>query len=98
MNEFKGTPGPWEEDGVEIRGVTQHQSECICLMTPGFEREDALLIAAAPTLLSALEDCLKEMETYSHIGHPGGCKGAMEFNVRFDFAKAAIGKALGEQP
>ena len=55
MNEFKGTPGPWEKDGVEIRGTTQHQSEYICAMSVGYEPEDASLIAAAPELLAALQ-------------------------------------------
>lgn len=98
MNEFKGTPGSWEVDGVEIRAVAQHTSECICVMQPGFEREDALMLAAAPTLFAALADCLLEMETYSHVGHPGGEKGAAEFNIRLSFAKAALRKALAVQP
>lgn len=98
MNEFKGTPGPWEKDGVEIRAVSQHPSECLCVMQPGFEREDALMLAAAPTLFAALLGCLAEMETYSPVGHPGGSKGAAEFNLRFSFAKAALRQALEVQP
>ena len=54
MNEFKGTPGPWELDGVEIRATASHPSESVCEMSPGFTQEDARLIAAAPNLYAAL--------------------------------------------
>lgn len=47
-------------------------------------------------LLSALRDCLEEMEIYSHVGHPAGEKGAAEFNVRFNFAKAVLREASEE--
>lgn len=55
MNEFKGTPGPWELDGVEIRASASHPTERICDMAPGFSKADAQLIAAAPDLLKALQ-------------------------------------------
>lgn len=54
MSEFKGTPGPWEIDGVEIRASALHPMDRICDMAPGFSAEDAQLIASAPDLLSAL--------------------------------------------
>lgn len=90
MNEFKGTPGPWEKDGVEIRGATQHQSECICVMTPGYEREDALLIAAAPELLKALK---LMVSTYPYNPPCHGWESQVEAHVA---AKQAIAKALGQ--
>lgn len=97
MNKFKGTPSPWEKDGVEIRGVTQHPSECILVMTPGYEREDALLIAAAPELLEALQELL-------HGTFPDGVgddgSGRTGFNkeaiARYKKAELAIAKALGK--
>lgn len=51
---FKGTPGPWELDGVEIRASASHPSERLCEMAPGFSAEDARLMAAAPKLYAAL--------------------------------------------
>lgn len=49
------TPGPWIIDGVEIRAVSSHESESICVMSPCFTDADASLIAAAPDLLEALK-------------------------------------------
>ena len=50
------TPGPWEVDGVEIYPVAGHRaSDAICEMKPGFSHADAILIAAAPELLAALQ-------------------------------------------
>lgn len=55
MNEFKGTPGPWEVDGTEIYPVAGHRAtDAICGMAVGFSHADAALIAAAPELLQAL--------------------------------------------
>lgn len=54
MNEFKGTPGPWEVDGVEIRASASHPSKRLCEMAPGFTQADAQLIATAPRLYAAL--------------------------------------------
>lgn len=51
----KHTPGPWELDGVEIRATAAHPSERLCDMVPGFEKADAELMAAAPTLRDHLE-------------------------------------------
>lgn len=59
MNEFKGTPGPWELDGTEIYPVAgHHATDAICGMAVGFSDSDAALIAAAPELLKALQDLL----------------------------------------
>lgn len=85
-NEFKGTQGPWEVDGVEIRASASHRSERLCEMAPGFLKADAQLIAAAPDMLIALlqiEQWWLESGRYSFYGAP-----AAMFSVR-----AAIHKA-----
>lgn len=86
MNEFKGTPGPWVLDGVEIRSAADHPADSpICVMAPGFSRDDAALIAAAPELLAALEALLDYAESgWDHFPE-------VAFNAR-----AAIAGALGK--
>lgn len=59
----KHTPGPWELDGVEIRATAAHPSESLCVMTPGFEKADAELMAAAPTLRDHLEAVIQVAES-----------------------------------
>lgn len=55
------TPAPWMLDGVEVRAESSHPSEIpICEMQPGYNYDDALLIAAAPDLLEALEALLAD--------------------------------------
>lgn len=103
MKEFKGTPGPWFKDDdswsdgehcvissekregmVHIAMVSGGGSES------GFEdnfaseqKANARLIAAAPELLEALQDALHAHD--KHGEYP-----------EWDFARAAINKALGE--
>lgn len=92
MNEFKGTPGPWTLDGVEIRAVSQHESECLCTMQPGFAYQDALMLAAAPTLFEALTHMV-----LCHYPDANGQIGAQEECwASIQNAQAAIAKALGE--
>lgn len=90
----KHTPGPWLQnkygsvvdragDGVQFRGVST-------LCSGSDERiEEAeantRLIAAAPDLLEALEDCVQAMQMFR-------VNGQILVN-----AKAAIAKAKGEQ-
>ena len=64
MNEFKGTPGPWEAVGEDLddfrvravagqkkgQGYSSERTVCEEIR----KREDALLIAAAPRLYAAL--------------------------------------------
>lgn len=93
MSAFKGTPGPWHYEGAEDGGrvlamddrqTIVHQPPC----NPYNEqvRADARLIAAAPELLEALnlvlDNCLDS----------GGLAAAHAK------ARAAIAKAIGEQP
>lgn len=89
MNEFKGTEGPWEKDGVEIRGVTQHQSECICVMNPGFEREDAFMLAAAPTMFAALAEVVRDVQAVHEAA-------GIPLPYWFADCEASIAKALGK--
>lgn len=60
------TKGPWILDGVEIRASDSHQMDRICEMAPGFIDEDAMLIAAAPDLLEALQELLAAYENIMH--------------------------------
>lgn len=99
MNEFKGTTGPWEVDGVEIYPAAGHRAtDAICAMQPGFKDADAALIAAAPDLLYALTAALQELDMYAWVAHPKGADGAAYFNVTRSHARSAIAKALGEKP
>lgn len=102
MNEFKGTQGPWEVDGVEIYPVAGHRaSNAICAMQPGFLDADAALIATAPELLKALTKLLGAYECVMHSefdypGDPWTAEGRHDDDAIA--AKAAIAKALGEKP
>lgn len=99
MNEFKGTTGPWEVDGVEIYPVAGHRAtDAICTMQPGFLDTDAALIAAAPELLGSVRSLVEELEKYQHTPHPEGSDGARDYLVKLMNAKAALRKALGEKP
>lgn len=90
MSEFKGTPGPWKVNEIgqhwNNRSLTHLEvtfgsdDECICDTV--YKIDDANLIAAAPDLLEALQDAI-----HAHDKH-GEC-------VEWDFARAAINKALG---
>ena len=112
MNEFKGTQGPWEVDGVEVRASASHPTERICEMVPGFERADADLIAAAPDLFKELQLVLdyeeqSQFERWVEIADPSGdCESVqrqwLESAEYEDFCDlwsgpiAAVAKALGK--
>lgn len=82
--EFKGTPGPWHVmrgDVLDKNGRMVASIEGFC---PGeAEIYDAQLISAAPELLEALQDALHAYDKHSEYSE-------------WDFARAAIAKALGE--
>lgn len=91
MKEFKGTPGKWKytvrnvnEMMTTFHGVTI--GDTYIEAATRNEREDALLIAAAPDLLEALQQLLEDVysNNYSVLGY------------RVEGARAAISKALGE--
>ena len=93
MNEFKGTPGPWRTHESRTSGfciVREGSSDGAVAGCQDeydhygavFKREDAVLIAAAPDLLVALQ------EIYRHGIQAFG----EDFEVMLE-AKAAIDKA-----
>lgn len=102
MKEFKGTQGKWYlqeytdaytniircDNGVHetlfIASTPQNNSE--------EARRNAKLIAAAPDLLEALQELVKQVETFTK-----GNIGEQEyFRLEIVIAKKAINKALGE--
>ncbi len=98
----KHTPGPWSS-GINHQGRRAIIAECrapIPLAYVGgngqgqeIERANALLIAAAPDLLQALEECI------TNDGAPAWNDKMMAFrrlHAISDIARAAIAKAKGE--
>lgn len=99
MEKFKGTPGPWRIDDKDptfsaLAGDTYHlikagggyhdDEKNKGFSISGFMSiHDANLISAAPELLEALQDAL---HAYDKRGE----------YPEWDFARAAIKKALGE--
>lgn len=89
---MKYTPGPWSVNVIgqhwnnkslkHIEVTFGQDGECICDTV--YNPSDANLIAAAPDLLEALQDALHAYD--KHGEHP-----------EWDFARAAISKALGEE-
>lgn len=97
MSGFKGTPGPWafeRDDASRDEGAIRGGGGVlVCWFgdseshynTSGFapEADDLSLILAAPELLEALQDILHAYDKHDE-------------HSEFDFARAAIAKALGE--
>lgn len=95
MKEFKGTPGKWKytvrnvnEMMTTFHGVTI--GDTYIEAATRNEREDALLIAAAPDLLEALQLLLKQTKNRTTTTYP-------EWYVAFNKGIAAIRKALGDK-
>lgn len=92
MKEFKGTPGKWKytvrnvnEMMTTFHGVTI--GDTYIEAATRNERQDALLIAAAPDLLEALQDLLIRVADDEEYGPEHA----------ITRARAAISKALGEE-
>ena len=96
MKEFKGTPGLWKVNEVADDDISEISSTMVvagplviaCIGPTGntdlkSDIDNANLIAAAPDLLEALQDAL---HCYDKHGE----------HSEWDFARAAINKALGE--
>lgn len=97
MKEFKGTPGPWawQDDGSGYSWLgpvgcgpleaVHHDGSAWGEYSADIDVEgfDAKLIAAAPELLEALQDALHAYDKHGE-------------HSEWDFARAAITKALGE--
>lgn len=96
MKEFKGTPGPWTVNEIgqhwNNKSLTHleitfgEDGECICDTV--YQRADANLMAAAPELLEALQDCVEWLEINAYSGTAE--------HAAIENARAAIAKALGE--
>ena len=93
MKEFKGTPGKWKytvrnvnEMMTTFHGVTI--GDTYIEAATRNERDDALLIAAAPDLLEALQLLLKQSKNRTTTTYP-------EWYGAVNKGLAAISKALG---
>ena len=92
MKEFKGTPGKWKytvrnvnEMMTTFHGVTI--GDTYIEAATRNEREDALLIAAAPDLLEALQLLLKQTKNRTTTTYP-------EWYGAVNKGLAAVSKAL----
>lgn len=96
MKEFKGTKGPWRvsekvgdfihirHDNNEKGAMSLNLAHITARASWSKEAEaNARLISAAPDLLEALQDALHAYDKHSE-------------HSQWDFARAAISKALGE--
>ncbi|MBW9633283.1 hypothetical protein [Escherichia coli] len=93
MKEFKGTPGKWKytvrnvnEMLTTFHGVTI--GDTYIEAATRNEREDALLIAAAPDLLEALQAMLNKAYKQNWNDH---------YPDEVSKAQSAISKALGDE-
>lgn len=93
----KHTPGPWEVEGVEIRASNEHPSESLCVMTPGFNEADAVLMASAPKLLAALV-ALEEAARQVMSGEMAVSSIQIERMAAQDVIAEATGKLRSEKP
>lgn len=83
MERFRGTPGKWFYSDL-LGEVKSLKGLLIAdLIVNGKEDDNGRLIAAAPELLEALQDAL-----HAHDKHG--------VHSEWDFARAAIAKALGQ--
>lgn len=100
--EFKGTKGEWNlvmtnevESHLDI-AINSDKDDCIAWVYSSSDYKDingnanAKLIAAAPELLEALQDCLESLEVYVKDGF------IMSNTISENKARKAIKKALGE--
>lgn len=90
MKEFKGTKLEWVRDGKMVYALEDGENRFYAAFYPGRNcrkgesEANAQLAMAAPDLLEALQDALQAYD--KHGEHP-----------EWDFARAAISKALGEE-
>lgn len=90
MKEFKGTPGPWAVDWSDFAVVGKDGKGVADFDYGRFDDDEdclnAILIAAAPDLLEALQNMVTAYEYEASIDNPALLA-----------ARAAISKALGEE-
>lgn len=101
MSEANHTPGPWKHEGQgDITGIEDNGfgrgpvDVCSVYLRTVKGRHDAnaRLIAAAPDLLEALQELLRDVQDYQRINNLGG-----ENNHSQVKAKAAIARAIGKK-
>lgn len=96
MKEFKGTPGPWRDEGIYIGSVYWPFQVAEVTNFFGHEEQDECnkkLIAASPSLLSAIQ---RLVEVYDNEAGKKWTTSSKKAAIAE--ARAAIAKALGEQP
>ena len=91
----KFTPGPWKigtppPNGEQTIGTAQGLMVAVATTGAGVQtKANAILIAAAPDLLEALQDCERVMSEE--------LKGLLVIQPELKNARAAIAKATGDQ-
>lgn len=113
MSGFKGTPGPWEVDRNNVhsgRIATIHHcigNDWVEIWSPEWpdteekQEANARLMSAAPELLDALQEMVKDLVAYQINARNAakinnrweGCAEAVQQSI--DKAREAINKALG---
>lgn len=94
MKEFKGTPGPWRDEGIYIGSVYWPFQVAEVTNFFGHEEQDECnkkLIASSPDILSALQ---RLVEVYD--SEDGKQWTTASKKAAIAKARAAIDKALGE--
>lgn len=87
---MKYTPGTWTN---ELNHITTSDGETVAVVSyeqSGYVQGNTSLIAAAPELLEALEDCYSELNQLAFLSGDNLAK------LTLDKARAAIDKAKGE--
>lgn len=99
MDKFEGTPGPWSVDAVNYRDygiVSDANGEEVTTLPAERAEHDfnAMLIAAAPELLEALQVLFNSYKALADSGDAGFW--SLEDYPEGQKALAAIAKALGK--
>ncbi|EPO6584328.1 hypothetical protein [Enterobacter hormaechei] len=97
MKEFKGTPGPWAVDWSDFVVVSKDGEGVADFDYGRFDDDEdclnAILIAAAPDLLAALQEMTAIVKKNSY---PQPDKPSSNY-ARAEWAESIISKALGEE-
>ena len=98
----KHTDGPWQfkelplGKGFEISGKEYANDYALCSsIGSAWEESDARLIAAAPELLEALQECITDKSAYC-IGNGSVTDLGRRLAAINEVCRAAIAKAAGE--
>jgi len=63
----KHTPGPWRVFGYDIGTSPDETLAVVCAMDDNTDDANAALIAAAPDLLAALQECAEYLDRYADV-------------------------------